>query len=172
MVSYFRTVNSVLSRRVSATVLAFTMFCGFTVGACVAASSDSLFASMMRIAMTGNVSIVNLFCAAILPFLFTGFAVYVRQLWLLIPVAFIKAFSFALMSSWVIAHFGEAGWMVIPLFLFTDCLLIPLLSWLWLRILRCSARSSHLFGPVVMLLAGIIFLDYRFVSPYLVNLLS
>lgn len=173
MVSFFRTFFSRLSRRVSATVLAFDLLCGFFLGASIAVFADISTVPMMRTVVSVGVSISSLILAMLLPFLFTSLAVYLGQLWLLIPISFSKAVSFGFLGSCVLRSFGESGWLVQLLFMFSDCLILPVLCWLWLSVLR--QRQFHVnrsFCVSGILLLGIVILDHHIISPFLVELLS
>lgn len=126
----------------------------------------------MRAAANGRVSITGLLSAFLLPLLFSAFAVYISQPWLLVPVAFGKAFSFSYLAFGVTLAFGSAGWLVRSLLMFSDCLTLPLLWWFWLCCIRASDRDalrSFLVTCTAALMIGC--LDYGAVSPLLRNLI-
>lgn len=172
MVSFFRTLFSPASRRAPAIILAFALLAGFFGGAYTATLADPSSFSLMRTASNSCVSIACLLPALLLPFLFSAFAVYISQYWLLIPIAFIKAFCFSYLSA-AFLLLQDSGWLLRMLLMFTDCLSMPVLCWLWLR--SCSgSRESNLrtFAAAVLIVVGITCLDYQYISPFLVNLLS
>lgn len=173
MVRFFRTSFIAASRRSSAVVLAFVLFCGFSAGAFLASWSGQFPLSLMRAATQNCVSIVNLFLVMLLPFLFTALAVYVGRLWLLFPIAFLKAFIFGYLGSCVLHLYGTSGWLIRFLLMFSDCLSLPVLCWFWLRMLcRTGADMGRRFLAAVCMLFGIVSLDYQFISPFLVDILS
>ena len=173
MVRFFRPRYFSLSRKVSATILAFTLFIGYFLGSCLAALTVSSFHSLMRSALTGSVSIVSLLSVTLLPFLFSAFAVYIRQYWLFLPIALFRCISFSFLGSVILYAFGSSGWLICLLFLFSDILSLPLLCWFWLR--HISEGDRHLLrnlSAVFIVLSGIAILDHQLVSPFLVMLLS
>lgn len=170
MVRYFRVPFSPILRRGSATVLAFTLCCGFLFGSLFAALSGSFSFSMMRTAMISRVSIVSLFAVMLLPLLFTAYAVWSGRLWLVIPVAFCKAVSFGFLGASVMCVQGNSGWLLRLLFLFSDSLTFPILCWFWVRALDRRGIYRDM-SVVCSLILGIVILDCQFISPFLVNLL-
>lgn len=172
MVSFFRTFFQPPSRRDSAIVLAFTLLSGFILGAYVATLAEPSSFSLMRSAADGCVSIVSLLSALLLPFLFTAFAVYIAKPWLLIPIAFFKAFFFSYLGTEIIFLFGGSGWLLRLLLMFTDSLSMPVLCWFWVRIYSGrKVLNVRCLTTAVVILFGIVCLDYRLISPFLVNLL-
>lgn len=173
MVSFFRTDFARLPRRFLAVVLAFAWCAGLLLGAFTAGFADDSFFSTMRAALDCRVSISGLMAVTLLPLLFSAFAVFISCNWLLIPIAFLKAFSFSYMGAGLMAAFGDSGWLLMLLWMFSDCFVVPLLLWLWIS--ACSAtRETALRRTAALLpaLIGIGYLDLQFVSPFLVNLLS
>lgn len=173
MVSFFRTAFLPQPRRVTAIILAFAFLAGLCAGAYAATLAGTNISSLMRTASTTCVSIAGLLPALLLPFLFTAFAVYISQYWLLIPIAFVKAFLFSYLGATVLLLFQDSGWLVQLLLMFADCLSLPVLWWLWLR-LCCDGQRKHLrcYIGVFVAIAGIVCLDYQIISPFLVDLLS
>lgn len=173
MVSFFRTLFCPASRRVTAIFLAFTLLAGLFIGAYTATLADPSSFSMMRTASNSCVSIVCLLSALLLPFIFTAFAVYISQYWLLIPIAFFKAFSFGYLSTGFMLLFHESGWLLRLLLMFTDCLSMPILCWLWLHsCCGCAKSNFRAFVSAFLIMLGIVCLDYQYISPFLVKLLS
>lgn len=129
--------------------------------------------SLMRAAVFSRVSIVGLLSALTLPVLFSAFAVYILQPWLLIPIAFFKAFLFSYLSFGLLAAFGSAGWLIHLLFMFGDILMLPLLWSYWLKSLS-DTRSNTVYCTIPILIIGSIIgcAEYRFISPFLANLIS
>lgn len=173
MVGFFRTFLASGPRRVNAIILAFALLTGFTLGAYTATLAEPSSFSLMRTASESCVSIVCLLPALLLPFLFSAFAVYISQYWLLIPIAFTKAFFFSYLSAASLLLFRGSGWLVQLLLMFTDCLSMPVLCWFWLRTCTVSRESVlRSFVSAALVVIGIICLDYQFISPFLVELLS
>ena len=153
-------------------LLAFSWVLGLFAGAVCAIMSGNSLSSMMRTAASGSVSIVSLMSAVLLPLLFSAFAVYISQIWLLFPLAFGKAFLFSFLGVGLMTAYGSAGWLVRCLFMFSDCLILPVLWLYWLRSLEGWNRFSIRNATTAFLTAGIIgSFDYYVVSPFLASLL-
>ena len=173
MVRFFHSELSLASRRVNITALAVALGFGFLSGSFIAAQSSANGYSMIGIAAGQSVIFSSLLSVAALPFLFTAFAAYIRQGWLLIGIAFAKAFVFSYFSAGVMHLYGASGWLVLVMLLFTDLFALPLLCWVWIRILNHGPKILlRSLSIAFLLLFAIAFLDYRFISPNLVNLLS
>lgn len=172
MVRFFPVGNSANERKRFVVILAFTWIFGLVFGLLTVVSAGPSFFALMRSAPECPVSIVGITVSWFLPFLITAIAVFISRLWLLIPVAFLKAFLQMYVSAGVALTFGSGGWLISVLFLFTDYISCTVLIWIWIRLV--------LEGRMMMLhrvCAGFVFLvssyfDYRFVSPFLTNLLS
>ena len=172
MVRFFRTRYSLESRKVSATVLAFALLAGYTLGSYLATGAAHSTFLLMRTAVSSRVSIVCLLPVILLPFLFTAFAVSIRQLWMLIPLAFCRAAAFGFLASVVLCSFGSSGWLVFTLLLFSDCISMPLLCLFLLRSIHKAGRDTFRnFLIISSVLFGIVSLDCKFISPFLVSLL-
>lgn len=145
------------------------LLCGISVFYSV---GDSFFA-LMRIAGTRHVSIVSLLSVVILPFLLSAFVVYFSKFALLLPVCFFKAFVFSGISFIIVRAYGPAGWLFRYLFLFSDCMVMPILYWFWLRYVDgkhrfCGWEAAALVA--IGLLIGSV--DYRIISPMLARLIE
>lgn len=158
-------------RKVSTVFLACAWVSGLVLGAVLPA--NDFLVSAMRRAAAGPVSITGLLAAILLPFLFSAFAVYSSEFWLLIPIAFIKAFLFSFSGAAVIYSFGQSGWLVRLLLIFSDSLMLPFLWWYWLQALSFG-KTRFLFNSICVLIAAFIIgsLDFTVISPFLVKVLS
>jgi hypothetical protein len=128
------------------------------------------FSSLMRLAAADQVSIVSLILSLLLPYLLSAFAVYISKPLLLLPIAFLRGFSLMLVFMGASEAFGSAGWLVRSLFLFSDLSFMPFLYLFWHRNISGVTQD----GRWVCCMVGIFIacLDYRYVSPFLVGLLS
>ena len=129
------------------------------------------FLSLMRSASLRSVSIVNLLLITLLPFLFSALIVYIRGVRLLAGLCFIKGLSFAFVSGGLLAAYGDAGWLIQGLYMFSDVFTLIPLWWCWLQLYgegSILGRKCLMIGGIV---AGcIVFLDYLYVSPFLAKL--
>lgn len=146
---------------------------GLVVGTVIAAGTDLSAFSLMRRALFGQVSIVNLFAAAAFPFLLAAYAVFIDRPRLLLLICGIKALCFAFCAYMTAASFGTAGWLVQPLVQFMDLCLVPVLCWFCIR---------HISGPLnsfrkdIMVCAAAVVaavsINYFVVSPFLAKLID
>lgn len=154
-------------------ILACAWIAGFAGGIfCSFCASNSLFPTM-RAAVSGCVSIHGLLSVVLLPLLFSAFAVYISQPWLLIPLAFIKTFVFSFLAVGIMAAYGSAGWLVRSLLMFSDGLMLPVLWWYWSQCLERSCISVWKAWAGVLAFSALIgSVDYCVISPFLANLIS
>ena len=172
MVRFFRGHFLESLRRVNATVLALALFLGYFLGSICSSSANSDLFPLMRTGAISGVSIVCLLPVLLLPFLFSAIAVYIGLKWLLIPVAFLKAFLFSYLFSHILVLFPNSGSLFAALFLFSDVLSLPVLCWFWLRCVCDGGVESHVVMTVMLVIAGIGFLNSQVISPFLASLLS
>lgn len=129
-------------------------------------------ASLMEQAASCGVSLRNLMLANLLPFLFSAFAVYLRQPKLIFLIAFFRGCLFSYVSIGTVTAFGSAGWLVQILLMFSDLLLTVLLYFYWLRhisgLQRFSAAQSAAVVASVFLMASV---EYWWIAPILVRVL-
>ena len=152
--------------------LALSWIIGLLNGLLFSLSADTLLSSTMRIAINGGMSISGLLTALLLPFLFSAFAVFISQLWLLIPIAFVKAFLFSFTGLGVLLTFGSAGWLICLLFMFAESLAMPILWWYWLRVSGDSGRTVfHNCFPAVLCVGLVGCIDQWIVAPFLACLI-
>ena len=111
---------------------------------------------------------LSVFSVALLPVLISVLVVFTEQFWLLLPISFLKAFSFAYVGSLVGSGYGSAGWLVQMLLMFSDCISLPFIWWFWCRILKSTEQitfSSIL--PIALVAVSIGALDFKVISPFL-----
>lgn len=170
---FFRRFLPIFSRKDTKAFLAFAWILGLITGSFFSVSASNSFLSAMLSAASGRLSISGLLSAMLLPLLFSAFAVYISKEWLLIPIAFLKAFSFAYLGVGVMMAYGQAGWLIRCLLMFTDSLIMPLLWWFWLNALTLPRGQmlgiSALAGGVLVFIGSF---DYFVISPFLANLIS
>ena len=160
-----------VSRRAPLVLLALAFLAGLLVGCFFHTPAELDSVSWMRRVAEAPVSVVSLLSVTLLPFLFSAFAVYVSQYWLLVPIAFWKAMSFSRVACWITAAYGSAGWLMRFLLMFTDLFTLPLLVLFWLRYggkgRRLTALSALLYCMVAVAIGSI---DFWIISPFLAGL--
>lgn len=135
-------------------------------------ASDSL-SLTMHTAVRSCVSIAGLLATISLPFLLSAFAVSIGGAWLLIPIAFMKAFVFTFLGFGLMTAYHSAGWLLRILFMFADCCSMPLLYNYWLKLCSGASKSPWLSATahlIPTLLIG--YFDFRLISPFLATLIS
>lgn len=170
MVCFFPVCNSAKGRRTLVVFLASVWVLGLVLGLATVFVSDPAFLALLQIAPDCPVSVGGLLISALLPTLFTAMAVIISCRWLLIPIAFLKAFLLSALSCGFVLAYSSGGWLVAVMFLFSDYLCTCALLWYWFRLILKKPAAVHCFAVLaVFTVAG--FLNYWYISPFLANLL-
>lgn len=156
--------------KAAVSLLAFIWCVGLLLGMLTALRSEGLGAVFQR-AVRVAPSAFELLSAAIAPFLLSGLAVYLSEPWLLLVISGVKAFGFGFCACGTILAFGQGSWLVRFLFLFSDCCLIPLLLFYWVRHL-CGKTAAWELRACLIVALLIALVDYWVVSPFLVSILG
>ena len=172
MVRFFRRHYFRSPRRVCAVILAFALLLGVFLGGVCSGLAEPVLFQLMRTAAESRVSIVRLLPVILLPVIVSAFAVYIGLYWLLIPIAFSKAFLFSFLCSGILVLYPGSGPLFAILFLFVDVLSLPVLCWCWFRCIRSREAGLRALGPAVLLILGIGILNDQVISPFLASLLS
>ncbi len=154
----------------SGIILASFWCAGLLLGIMAAASAEEILFSKMRSAVAQPVSIVPFLAFA--PFLLSVIVIHLRQLWLILPCAFIKAFTFGFCAFAVTLAFGQSSWLIRVLFLFSDIAAIPIMYFYWLRCLKGEHAGSFWFSVCCTgALIGLALVDYCWISPFLASII-
>ena len=160
-------------RKCAPGVLALSWVLGLGFGGLVFRYAGSHLVSRMPLAAMSQPSIPGLLTSSLLPFLFSAFAVYFSVPRLLYGICFCKAFLLGYVTCGVFRAFGEAGWLVRWLFLFTDLWCAALLYHYCRRHISglrgVSFHSLCMYGSLLILAALV---DRQFISPLLQRCLS
>lgn len=128
---------------------------------------------MMLGSVSGAVSIVSLLSVTVLPFLLSASAVFSSCRWLLLPIAFFRAFLLSYVGMGIYGCFGSAGWLFRLLLCFSELFSTPLLYWFWLRCCDPDrgriAPQGALTGALCLLIGSV---DYCLISPQLRSLIN
>ncbi len=128
---------------------------------------------LMRSSFSGDVSIVWLLFAANLPLVLSYTAIRFRMPVLLLPLIFLKSYTFSLCFSCVAFAFGSAGWLMRVLCLSPDICSTLLLVWFLLNNYHYEQKECSLdFWICVAVNVMIGFIEYFMVSPFTVSLLN
>ena len=86
-------------------------------------------------------------------------------------LAFFKATGLSYLLTGNLIAFGNAGWLISLLLLFSDFLAAVFLVRIWLKVLnKRSKYSDYLISCICIVLIGI--LEYYVISPFLVTLFN
>ena len=160
------------SRRVHVTVLALVLLSGYLTGGICSLVADSSVFQLMRMGATAHVPMASSLPVLLLPLFISSVAVYTGLVWLVFPIALVKAFLFSYLCCTGLVLFPSSGFLFVLLFLCTDFLSMPVLCWLWCRYVCGSKAEPKVVNPVMLLVAGIGIFDHQVVSPFLAGLLS
>ena len=154
----------------SGIILASFWCAGLLLGILAAASAGQDFATKMRSAASQPVSTVPFLVYA--PFLLSAIAIHLRQPWFILPCCFIKAFIFGFCAFAVTLAFGQSGWLVRFLFMFSDSMSVPVMYFYWLRCINGNLAKGFWFsGCCTVMLVAIGLLDYCWIAPFLADLI-
>ena len=152
--------------------LASSFLLGHLLGVWCSGSASDFYLSQMRAAVSGRVSIVGLLSCSLLTFLVSALAVYLGRRILLIPIAFTKAFLFSYTGYRLYLAWGQAGWLVTGLTMFSSLCSLPVLYWYWQRCLTVHSFEWPVFRLVLALLTAIGFVDFYWIVPFLIDIIS
>ncbi len=159
--------------RFKTVLIAAAWVAGLLFGSLVSLKADTILASTMHGAVSGSVSIFGLLSVLFLPLLVSALAVFISQPLLLVPVVFLKAFSFSYTAAGLFMVYPTAGWLLQALMMFSDMLMMPAYWLLWLRAAsgdRCTALRWSAVCAACAALIGCV--DYTVVAPFLAHLIS
>ena len=123
---------------------------------------------LMRRTVSSSVSIVGLGAVLFLPYLLTVSAVLFSRTGILLGIAFVKPLFFCMCAAAIDQAFGDAGWIIRFLLLFSDTASLPVLFWLIWRCLDGSRSARMLdFIPAAGILVMIGLTDYFLIAPFL-----
>lgn len=162
--SFLRDRSFVVIAKLSATWLL-----GLMLGAYIGLFSfDSLRPWIFAVCMK-SVTFFSAALALLLPLLFTVCLVYLLPSDAVLIAAFLKAASFAFVAVSCVLCFESAGWLLARLLLLSDFLSVPVLIWVWYRIL-CGrfCKRDVLFSFVFLLVIGVV--DHCIAVPLLSSL--
>lgn len=125
----------------------FWMF-GLSAGVYTASTLPLSILSLVRTILYDRTSVILLILIRCFP-LFAAFIVcLLYRPVLVIPIAFIKAFSFAFSAYGIVLAFGNAGWLIRWLLMFSDS--ISILFFVWFSIRNISNNQKSLIKDFVV----------------------
>lgn len=154
------------------TVILLACWCVFLIsGTYIATQVQCLNTSLMHAVFNSRMSIVLFACVSLLPFLCSAVAFRLGRFFLLIPVVCIKAFLFGFSCCLINLLFGDAGWLMRWLLVFTDSfLVIPLLCYWFKNTLKPSCDAYQGVGAYIILVLVLLCLEFYCIKPILSKL--
>ena len=153
-------------RKYAVFILAYSWIIGLLLGITVAKNVTISFPALT--AASQNHSFTSALIVIVFPYIVSVLLMYMGLAQFIPAVAFLKSFNFAYVSWILMRDFGSASWLIQFLMMFSDCVSLPLLWWLWCRSLK-SGHTSPISSSVPIVTAVIIIaiLEHRFISPIL-----
>ena len=153
-------------------LLAASWGLGILLGYFVASSVSQTLVELVPQTTCQIMSMTGCLSVTVLPFFLTAFVVTFSEPCLLLFISTCKAFSFSFCAWGVCLAYGQCGWLVLFLFLFSDFLLIPLQYFYWLRHIRGDRAPESWELPILLGAAILVgYVDYHFVAPFLASLM-
>lgn len=152
--------------------LAFLWISCLVVG-CYIASNDSFVVSLMRFAPGSEVSIVGLTVSLILPLFISVVGLYFCKSAVIYTFSSIKAFCTGYLLYAVSTAFGNAGWLIRLLLLFSDTGITIVILWLLFRHLngrKKTFKADVMLSFFAAIMIGMV--DYLLVAPFLQSLMD
>ena len=173
MARFLHSVGSFCTRKWDKLFLALSWVTGLAVGGFVFRYSGSILVSQMPLAVRSQPSIFPLLICMLLPFLFSAYAVYIAAPRILYGICFLRAWGLGYLSCCVFAAFGNTGWLVRWLFLFSDIFAAAALYCYCHRYISGVRKlSSGGFTAYAGIIAAVSLLDYSVISRLLLRVLG
>ena len=134
---------------------------------------QTTFASLMCSVLFLRISIFGLLTSLAIPLFLTYILLRFFSFYYVLPLVFLKAFSFMCCYFGITSAFGNAGWLVSGMVLFSDFFLVTLLLLQWFNAATGKMYSPEKYLVVYCILPIIVVcFDYLVVSPYAAMLLN
>lgn len=131
------------------------------------------FSSLMYSVHYPRISILGLIISLAIPFVISYILLRFLNFYFILPIIFIKAFSFIFGYGAIMIAYGNAGWLVSGMLLFSDFSVVVLLLFIWYSSATgqcCNPRKRVILYILIPTLIGCY--DYFVVSPYVAMLLN
>lgn len=131
------------------------------------------FSSLMYSVYYPRISIIGLIFSLAIPFIISYILLRFFNFYFILPIIFSKAFSFICSYGAIMIAYGNAGWLVSGMLLFSDFFVVVLLLFVWYYSATgecCNPRRQATLYVLIPTLIGCY--DYFVVSPYVAMLLN
>jgi len=156
---------------VDAIIFCVACFLGFVFGAVYI--SQYSYSSLMRLPEYPQMSIVTGVVISALPFLVFYICLRYSAVFMIPPIAFLRAFVFMYCYGGLSLAYGDAGWLVRYLLLFSDYFTVPLLIWYTVKRLRQNRSKKDPYIRICLLSIVVVrCIDSFVISPFAWRLLK
>lgn len=149
----------------------FSWFFGLLAGICISTNLSDLLIQLISLITESRSLFINKIIAHTIPFAISTLIIQKTAYYFLYPVIFLKALSFGLFSNSLFFSFGDAGWLVLILFSFSDFFSIVILLLFWYRAIagrKDRVLRNGFFGLILIFI--IVCFDQIFITPFTVSL--
>lgn len=130
-------------------------------------------ASLMCSVLFLRISIFGLFLSLALPLILSYILYRFFHFYFILPIVFLKAFSFICCYGSLMIVYRNAGWLVSGMILFSDFSFVVLLLLYWYNAATGRSYSARIAFAVYFLIPIVVgCIDYYIVSPYAAMLLN
>lgn len=151
--------------------LAFTWTLGLIAGYYVLDQTPLI--SLMRSSHFLRMSIVDLILSLAIPFLVSFILLRYFSFYSVLPFVFLKALSYFLCYGGITLIFGNAGWLLSGMLLFSDSIFVIMLLLIWFNAaIGKKPNLRRCIAAYIISSIAIVYLDYFVVSPYVAMLLN
>ena len=141
---------------------------GLFFGAYISLSMLELCAPSITLMLKGKLTFGGLFFTQLLPFILIFVAARNSCDFLVCLTVFLKASLYAYFASGLLAVFQTAGWLLLSILMFCDCLSLPLFWFVCIRaVLRTGDNSFFTFASVLTILCFFCTVCVFVVEPFL-----
>lgn len=158
-----------LKKRTTFLIVFWTAGCisGILFALCADFEGSVLFSDAVR----QSVTLRRILLVEMLPFIVCALAISSSEHWIIPFLGGMKGFAFCFNACAISTVFGESGWLIRSLLLFSDMLTVPLFYWFCLRYYvgdGSSLRREWPFWLIILIAIGC--MDFLFVAPFLSGL--
>ena len=144
---------------------------GLILGCCLALFQSETTLLFIRQISRQRMSVVVLTISLLCPFVISYFAFRLRLWFVIYLIVFIKATCFSFCALCLEIAFGDAGWLVYRLYLFSDSCCVIILMWFWNHCIAIdSEKLNRSFYFCFAMIAAVCFMDFIIVSPFVIKL--
>ena len=146
-------------------------FLGLLSGILLAIHTSPFSASMMRIAVCGNVSIVGMLLSTLFPYFITVVAYWASAYFIIVIFSYFDSLALSFCAACLYIVFNDAAWLICILFLFSDIFLVTSLIYLRITVILQDHRMFREKCLIVFILIVLItIIDYFVIVPFLTTM--